>query len=1105
MTRDHARVVGAALATLALVALFPHTASARQSTETTPDHGALSATLVPKQIGGEAALLRILRKTPGVKSATSVFAPSERDAVAAMGDLLLAGSVRVELDSQATFEKLIAATAPVASVDRNSLAILQATPDPIVGEQWGLKNRGVPQGIFLDAVSTLFVPAIIGEDIHLPDTTLADLKLIIVAILDTGADLDHPDLKDSFARKPGECDTLTLYQACLKTETRRKCDDKYAKVDTDGNGYPMDCVGWNLTAGPNIATGVLGDPNTTDDQGHGTHLAGIIAATAGNGLGGRGAAPNARILPVKVIRSAPNSPIRPQADEPPLPIEATLRWTQGFADIIARGMLYAIRSGAQVINMSLAWPAGVDSAVMRRMVALAQARGILVVAAAGNDSTDSRVLPCAYPGVVCVGSHGSDGAFSHFSNYGSYIDLSAPGTRILSTWPTALRAEVYTRYNGFELKSGTSMAAPYVAAAAAMLLGQGLAADEVYARLMTSTRPVRPSIHRGEDLTQKYARSGNLDIAGAIAVSAQPLILPSDKSVIKAAWDRAATEIQVSLKLRNFWAHADRVTITARLRSYDSVPEGARGSIVDSATSLGLSLVQTDFSIPSWERGQERTIDATLAIESPDFDGRLSIELLIVADGREPRRIRLPLEIFVPIAKDTTIAGLKILPVVPGAGGAAISPRAQLRTVRAGDPALPQEYVAVEKTGSELRLTLIKPTSAGFETSPTVKIPLPTGEFGQMQRVADGYVALLKMAGPQGSSRPVFRFVTLDSRLAILRTLDFDNKTSLVAERFLWLKVENAFVPAWIGFGTTPALDRPRFDPWRRNVQDFPATRFYFLAPEGLRELKIAATDDFVQTLAPGDDERRQGVVPVVIARGNDYRKTFFTARVRGRKLTDIQPIEMSTYRMLMGIPNVGEVTGLDAAAGSQPATYFADDSAQGALRTTIVASPNSSTARAQSFSVESRVVTDSVMRVIGAYSSDASRAQLDSAFFESHYDLIYKDIRSGDVASTSLNRFSFIPAFIFGRSYIPVVVSGAVGHIPAVVVPTEPGDSDGIEVIVPKREGATLRLSRPARLRLAAQPGCTALGNPVLASPSAPSATLFFCGDRFIKAPFSN
>jgi subtilisin family serine protease len=146
---------------------------------------------------------------------------------------------------------------------------------------------------------------------------------------------------------------------------------------------------------------------------------------------------NVQILPVKVIASAPTGPVRPQSVDPtplpsaPAPTERTLRWAAGFTDLIARGMLYAIRNGAQVANLSMAWPQNADSPLMRQMIALAQARGMIIVASAGNDSTDARVMPCVYPGVICVASHGPDGGFSHFSNYGAFVDIAAPGLSIL--------------------------------------------------------------------------------------------------------------------------------------------------------------------------------------------------------------------------------------------------------------------------------------------------------------------------------------------------------------------------------------------------------------------------------------------------------------------------------------------------------------------------------------------------------------------------------------------------------------------------------------------------------------------------------------------------
>jgi subtilisin family serine protease len=202
-------------------------------------------------------------------------------------------------------------------------------------------------------------------------------------------------------------------------------------------------------------TGAGSDPN-----GHGTHVAGIIAAIANNQKGVAGLAPGVSILPVQVL----------DAD--------------GFGDHanIANGIIWATDNGADVINLSLGGEESSDA--LRAAVEYAHSRGVVLVAAAGNSGSGSNapMYPAAYPEVIAVAASAPDGSGAMFSNSGFYVDISAPGFAILSTIPSG-----YTYY------SGTSQASPFVAAAAALLLSTGAPASDVQQRLVSSARDIAPN------------------------------------------------------------------------------------------------------------------------------------------------------------------------------------------------------------------------------------------------------------------------------------------------------------------------------------------------------------------------------------------------------------------------------------------------------------------------------------------------------------------------------------------------------------------------------------------------------------------------------------
>jgi thermitase len=180
---------------------------------------------------------------------------------------------------------------------------------------------------------------------------------------------------------------------------------------------------------------VNGDGDADDDHGHGTLVAGIAAAAGNNAIGGAGVAHGARILPVKVLAQDGS----------------------GSTSTVIEGIRYAVAAKARVINLSLG--SAFDSLALREAVQEAQAQGIVVVAAAGNNGTRTRFYPAAYPGVMAVGATTQDDVRASFSNHGEWVTVAAPGQAIYGPVP-----------GGHAYMSGTSMAAPHVAGAVALLM-----------------------------------------------------------------------------------------------------------------------------------------------------------------------------------------------------------------------------------------------------------------------------------------------------------------------------------------------------------------------------------------------------------------------------------------------------------------------------------------------------------------------------------------------------------------------------------------------------------------------------------------------------------
>lgn len=244
---------------------------------------------------------------------------------------------------------------------------------------------------------------------------------VVVGIFDTGLDLTHPDLVANLWTNPGE----------IPGNGR----------DDDGNGWVDDAHGVDL---------VEGDGDPTDDAGHGTHVAGTIGAVGNNGQGVAGVAWSVQLMPVRVL----------SADGSATTVE------------IVKAFDYAVRMRRKGVNLRVincSWGGGFPSAALREAMEAAGSAGILVVCSAGNDGNDTDALP-VYPAgydvpeILTVGASTVCDEPTSFSNYGrTTVDLAAPGSGVLSTYRGGGR---------YAILSGTSMAAPLVSGAAALICAE---------------------------------------------------------------------------------------------------------------------------------------------------------------------------------------------------------------------------------------------------------------------------------------------------------------------------------------------------------------------------------------------------------------------------------------------------------------------------------------------------------------------------------------------------------------------------------------------------------------------------------------------------------
>jgi subtilisin family serine protease len=297
----------------------------------------------------------------------------------------------------------------LAFVEPNYLARVAETipDDPHYTEQWGLLRIRAPEAWDLTT----------GDD-------------LTIAVIDTGVDLDHPDLVGKLWTNAGEIPDNDL--------------------DDDGNGYVDDSHGWDF---------VNADAEPQDDHWHGTHVAGIAAADTDNGQGVAGVSWGARIMPLKVLDASGEG---------------------NYADV-ASAITYAADNGARILNLSLG---GEDySAALAEAVGYARERDCLLAAAAGNDN-GAVLYPAANDGVLAVVATTRWDKRWYGSNYGPEVDVAAPGADIYST----------TLHDAYSSASGTSTATPHVSGLAALIwsVQPDLTNDEVTQAITETVRDLGP-------------------------------------------------------------------------------------------------------------------------------------------------------------------------------------------------------------------------------------------------------------------------------------------------------------------------------------------------------------------------------------------------------------------------------------------------------------------------------------------------------------------------------------------------------------------------------------------------------------------------------------
>ncbi len=422
---------------------------------------------------------------------------------------------------------------------------------------WGMHNIGQSGGT-------------VDADIDAPEAwdIQKGSNTIVVAVIDTGVDYNHKDLDANIWTNPGEI-----------------AGDG---IDNDGNNYIDDIRGWDFFSDDN-------DPY--DESGHGTHCSGTIAAEGNNGRGVVGVSWNAKIMPLRFL--GPDG---------------------GYTSDAVLAINYAIKNGADI--MSNSWGGGGYSEALEDAISNANDAGILFVASAGNGGLDgigddNDVIdhyPSSYdiPNVVSVAATDRYDNLASFSCYGlESVDLGAPGVTIASTYPR----------NRYAYMSGTSMAAPHVAGAAALIKAQypDITVDALKARLLESTDSI-------SSLDGKTVTGGRLNINNCFNVYIQP-----ELSVIVTS--PTIANIDESFAVEAIISNSGTETVTG-VNATINLPKGLSLATGESQTKPTDDIINGDSATVSWTVNADTvgtyniTVEAS-ATNAATTSGTANVEVII--------------------------------------------------------------------------------------------------------------------------------------------------------------------------------------------------------------------------------------------------------------------------------------------------------------------------------------------------------------------------------------------------------------------------------------------------------------------------------------------
>jgi thermitase len=342
---------------------------------------------------------------------------------------------------------------------------------------------------------------------------------------------------------------LAKVAAPVAWDVRKSFYGKIAVIDTGIDLTHTDLKS-QLSAGYNF---VADTASAHDDNGHGTHVAGIIGATSDNATGTAGIGFRGALMPVKVLDAAGSG---------------------NYGDV-ASGIIFAADNGATIINLSLGGSS--SSRTLQDAINYALNKGVIVVAAAGNNGTSAAVYPAAYPGVLAVSASTSADGLASFSSYGAAVKVAAPGVGIVSTY----------KGGGYASLSGTSMAAPFVAGLLGLAQSANPAPGAVVSALKSTADKVGPHPYDTNGWNQ-YFGHGRINAGRLLSSLGVPTVTPSpvaSPTPSPSASPKTRTASQFDVTLDGTVDHVAAGYIVVKVKSGNEALGLPAGSLVNLYTT----------------------------------------------------------------------------------------------------------------------------------------------------------------------------------------------------------------------------------------------------------------------------------------------------------------------------------------------------------------------------------------------------------------------------------------------------------------------------------------------------------------------------------------